>query len=429
MKSNKGSVLYIAYHYPPVLGSSGVHRTLAFTRHLLDHDWRVRVLTVSLKAYQRWSEEQLSFIPQQVEVIRAYARNVAKHFTIKGKYWSGMALPDNWQSWIIGGVLSGLKAIVKERPTVLVSTYPIASAHLIGYILHKITGIPWVADLRDPMAQDDYPKDRKAKKIFQWLEKKIVNHCAAAIVTTPGAKQLYVDRYPDTKEGFWHIVPNGYDAKLFDELADKPEQGTAPPPSNSHKAIVLHSGIIYPYERDPSQFFQALAELKASNQISADVLEVRLRASGHEQQFSTQVTALGIDDIVVFAPTIPYQQALDEMMSVDGLLILQAANCNYQIPAKAYEYIRVQKPVLALTPTEGDTGQLLAEAGNSYIAPLDDKDAIKTAILDVVAAIQQQSFAPMTTAKLASYSRQQQAHHFEEILRNVHALAQCPVET
>ena len=40
--------------------------------------------------------------------------------------------------------------------------------------------------------------------------------------------------------------------------------------------------------------------------------------------------------------------------SVDGLMLLQADNCNYQIPAKAYEYIRSGKPVLALTPQEGE---------------------------------------------------------------------------
>ena len=94
------SILYVAFHYPPVLGSSGVHRTLAFTRHLGERGWEVRILTASLKAYRKWSEEQFSFIPENVEIIRAFARDVTCHFSWRGKYFSLMAMPDYWQSWI-----------------------------------------------------------------------------------------------------------------------------------------------------------------------------------------------------------------------------------------------------------------------------------------------------------------------------------------
>ena len=42
-----------------------------------------------------------------------------------------------------------------------------------------------------------------------------------------------------------------------------------------------------------------------------------------------------------------------------GLLLLQASNCNDQVPAKAYEYLRCHRPVLALTDPAGDTAELL----------------------------------------------------------------------
>ena len=41
-----------------------------------------------------------------------------------------------------------------------------------------------------------------------------------------------------------------------------------------------------------------------------------------------------IADLVKLEPPIPYTQALEEMLGVDGLLLLQADNCNYQIPPK-----------------------------------------------------------------------------------------------
>jgi hypothetical protein len=64
------------------------------------------------------------------------------------------------------------------------------------------------------------------------------------------------------------------------------------------------------------------------------------------------------------------------MQQSDGLLVLQAANCNYQVPAKLYEYLRARRPILALTDPQGDTAAVLRAAGVDSIAPLDSKEAI-----------------------------------------------------
>lgn len=414
-KPNYKAVLYIAYHYPPVLGSSGVHRTLAFTRHLNDNGWDTSVLTASLKGYDNWSQEQFKFIPDGINVIRAFCRNTSKHFSFKGKYLSWMALPDNWQSWIVGGVISGLNTIRKNRPDVIVSTYPIASAHIIAYVLHKLTGVPWVADLRDPMAQDDYPSDPRKKKIFEWIERKAVKHCSNVILTAPGAVDFYRSKFPQVDKDFWQLVPNGFDQTLFENLM--PDELVAGPSAKaSHKLVLLHSGVIYPSERDPSSLFAALAELKTAGVIDEGNFELRLRATGHDANYQPVLKTLGIDSLVKLEPPIPYQAALNEMLDVDALLLLQAENCNYQIPAKAYEYIRVQKPILALTPEEGDTGKLLLKTGTAWLAPLDDKAKIVQAMSDFLVKVRTSEFTPLSDDDANRYSRQHHAIGFEELL-------------
>src|SRR6185369_3884375 len=104
--------------------------------------------------------------------------------------------------------------------------------------------------------------------------------------------------------------------------------------------------------------------------------QVILRASGFAETFRLRVAALEIDDMVRFEPAIGYQQALLEMVEVDGLLVLQASNCNHQIPAKLYEYIRSGTPIVALTDPQGDTAAVLLKLGDQFLAPLDDADAI-----------------------------------------------------
>lgn len=414
MSDKQRSIVYIAYHYPPVVGSSGVHRTVAFTRHLASQNWSVRVLTASLKAYINWSEEQFSFIPENVSVIRAFARDVSRHFSWRNKYLGIMALPDNWQSWIPGGVIAGLWSFIKQKPDIIVSTYPIASAHIIGYFLHKLTGVPWVADLRDPMAQVDYPTDQRKKRWFKWIERKIVKHCEFAMVTAPGAKALYEERFADTDKDFWKVVPNGYDEAIFSKV---PNDNTGA--EQSRPFTLLHSGVIYPTERDPSQLFGALSHLKTAGDISGKNFRILLRATGHDDLFRKQIDELDIADIVELAPTVPYKKALKEMFEVDALLLLQAESCNYQIPAKAYEYIRVGKPVLALTPREGDTGSLLEGAGVAEIAPLDQQEAIINAIRAFLAKCRAGEFTFPEQEKLASYSRQYHAATVEKLLGDV----------
>ena len=61
----------------------------------------------------------------------------------------------------------------------------------IGLALHKITGLPWVADFRDPMLQVAYPPGAAQRKIYKWIEKQTIAHCHTAVFTTHSAMSAY----------------------------------------------------------------------------------------------------------------------------------------------------------------------------------------------------------------------------------------------
>jgi hypothetical protein len=142
----------------------------------------------------------------------------------------------------------------------------------------------------------------------------------------------------------------------------------------------VHSDIIYPSERDPTHFFRALAEMLQRGLIFPDKLSVILRATAHDEYLQRLIDQHNISDIVSLAPPIPYKEALSEMLTADGLLILQAANCNNQIPAKLYEYLRTRRPILALTDPAGNTAKKLLKMGIDTIAPLDSESDIIQAL-------------------------------------------------
>ncbi len=396
--------LLIAYHFPPVQVSSGLQRTLAFCKYLRGRGWESVILSASPRAYEKTSEDQLKDIPEGMTVKRAFALDTAKHLSVKGRYSNLMALPDRWASWWIGGVIAGLWAIWKHRPKVIWSTYPIATAHLIGLTLHRLTGIPWVADFRDSMTEDSYPREPLRRKVFLWIERKAVKHCTKAVFTTPGAVRMYRERYPEIPEDRWALIANGYNDEIIAEV--EPETHGQQQRQPAAPLVLVHSGVIYPSERDPSALFQALSELKQAGDISKQRLQILFRASGHDSLFEPMLREWGIDDLVQLKPSIPYRQALKEMFAADGLLVLQAANCNHQIPAKIYEYFRARKPILALTDITGDTAATLLEAGLDDIAALDNPEQIKSRLLAFLSAIAEGEATLPSDEVVTKYSRE-----------------------
>lgn len=375
MRPESPTVLLIAYHFPPLAGSSGIQRTLRFAQHLPQFGWQPIVLTAHPRAYERTADDLLREVPQDLPVTRSFALDTARHLSLFNRYPGFLARPDRWMTWRWSAVPAGLRLIDRYKPKAIWSTYPIATAHEIGYALHRRSGLPWIADFRDPMAQQDYPADPRVHRRFEQIERKVFETAAAAVFTTRGCADIYRKRFPQSTTRL-EVIENGYDEESFASLAPS----TVRQPLVPGKLTLLHSGIIYPWERDPRPFFDALAQLQRDRKIDARSVCVRLRASVHEEFLNREIQSRDLQELVELAPPIPYRQALQEMTQADALLVMQAANCNEQIPAKIYEYLRSGRPILGLTDPLGDTADVLKRAGLDGIAPLDDAAQIANAI-------------------------------------------------
>ena len=194
------AVLMVAFHFPPFSLSTGLLRTVSFARDLPDHGWTPLVLTASPRAYGEAQPATAGDVVPGLAVHRAFALDVQRHLSIGGAHPGWMATPDRWSSWLLGAIPKGLALIRRHRPALIWSTYPISSAVLIGLALHRISGVPWVLDLRDPLLYDAWPEEPRQRRVHGWIERRAVRHAAAVVVTTPGAARLYSARYPELGE-------------------------------------------------------------------------------------------------------------------------------------------------------------------------------------------------------------------------------------
>ena len=373
----------VAFHFPPLAGSSGIQRTLRFVQHLPEFGWEPIVLTVDPRAYERTSDDLVTEVPDRTVVTRARALDTARHLSVRGRYPGFLARPDRWMTWQYGAIPAGMRLIRRYQPQAIWSTYPIATAHVIGGALTRRSQLPWVADFRDPMAQPGYPPDPKVWKAFDHIEKRAVDEARFSVFTTPGAAREYRRRYPVAADRI-RVIENGFDEESFAALS---AGGSSREPLHRGGITLLHSGIVYPWERDPTQLFAAIARMVEKRQLSPGELMLRFRATNHDDFLRSLAKRYRIEGFLELLPPTPYRAALLEMQSADGLLVLQASNCNDQIPAKLYEYLRAGRPVIALTDPNGDTAGVARAAGIDTIAKLDSVDEIEALLHRFIASV------------------------------------------
>lgn len=352
-----------------------MQRTLQFARHLPAHGWQALVVSVHPRAYPTVGDDLLADVPPAMPVVRAFALDSARHLAVRGHYFGWTAFPDRWVTWWPVGVIECLRLVRRYRPQAVWSTFPVATAHLIGLTVRRLTGLPWIAEFRDPMVQEVNRLPPSTGKPWRRLEAAVVRHASHCIFATSSMRADYVVRYPQQNSSSWSVIGNGYDEEVF-EAAER--RGRCAAGRLNGGVRLVHSGILYGEGRDPAPFFQALKQVV---ELEGRRIEVILRASGDSQRHRTLATDLGLSEVVRVLPTIGYQDAIREMLCADALIVFQGTVFNKQIPAKVYEYIRSGRPILAITDSEGETARLLEKWDGVYLAGADSVPEIKRALV------------------------------------------------
>jgi glycosyltransferase involved in cell wall biosynthesis len=348
-------VLLVAYHYPPEGSSSGVLRALKFSKYLPRRGWLPHVLTLRKSLYPVTDEGLLLDIPSEGVVHRTLAFDNARHLAIKGRHLACLSVPDRYVSWLPFGVARGLQVIRKEGVQAIYSTSPPATAHLIAASLKSLTGAVWVADFRDPWIEEGvFPAPGSMRYwIESRLERMVLRRCDCVVVTTPDLKAEILYRYPEAPADKIQVIYNGYDESDFSDIS----LGI-----RSQYFEIIHAGLVTPEFRNPLPLMEAVSSLIAEGVIPRD--QVRITFLGGDSwvcssDFTAEVNRMHLEGVVSVQSRVSHREALRRMAQAAVLLLLQASDDTRSlIPAKAFEYLRIGHPILALT-LEGATAELL----------------------------------------------------------------------
>lgn len=366
-------VLMFAYYFPP-LGGGGVQRTLKYVKYLPDERFQSIVIAGGERAYALRDRGLLREVPPGTVVVRARALPLQKaqwklggalrQVGVSPRLTERTLWPDGLVGWLPAAVWHGLRAVRRHRPDVLYSTSKPETAHLAALIVHKITGLPWVADFRDPWTLNPFGPDSPGRGPFARasarLEQAVIRHASFTTVVDESVDLL------DLPDGDSRrvIIRNGVDP------SDLPERESEA--SRLPKFRLSHVGALYG-ARDAAPVFGALRELIAQGELDRDCFELRI--VGH-----TNLRDLNLDSLpVTLIDYVDHSEALAEMMAASALLFYQPPTSRGS-SGKIYEYLASGRPVLCVADPGNLACRLVEEVSGGICADADDVLAIARAI-------------------------------------------------
>ncbi|MGY6743019.1 MAG: glycosyltransferase family 4 protein [Cecembia sp.] len=418
-------VLIITYYWPPSAGS-GVQRWLKFAKYLPDYGWEPVIFTPENPDFELQDPSLENDLSPQLEVIKfpiwepyhifrrlknQKSGDTAKVLEKKDKSWTdklgiwlraNIIIPDPRVFWVKPSVGFLEPAIRRGDYQAIITTGPPHSMHLIGLGLHQKTGIPWLADFRDPWSTweflDTLPMLSLVRKRHQTLEKRVLK-LANAITTISPTFQKDLKKLADREV---YLLTNGFDSDDFPKKISATEL--------KEKDIeIVYSGVIDAI-RNPLPFLDAFK--KAFDNSSKTV---RLRFVGK--------VSITVEDFVKadswlaahveFVGYVSHQKVFEYYQAADILLLILTITKNAQgnIPGKLFEYMASGKTIIGLGDAEGDAASIINQAQAGKVFTQDQQDKIITFLQEFKPAEK-----PRNQNLIENYSRKNLSRQLAEIL-------------
>jgi glycosyltransferase involved in cell wall biosynthesis len=293
-----------------------------------------------------------------------------------GRLRDQIMVPDTKLGWLLPAVRLGQALIKQYRPQLIFSSSPPETAHLIALNLHRQSGLPWIADLRDGWLfeppQAHLRQSPLRRRLESWLERQMAEQAGWITTATTPIEQDLRQRYSFAANKI-STLTNGYDEAEFAGLSrQRPPDGTF---------RLVHTGGLAASRQGTSAeaFWEGLAAL-----VSFDpATPLRVHFIGNLAPWEkAPAQARGLSSIVTFSPPVSQREAHQQQLDADSLLLVTAPNQRSVATLKLFDYIGAGVPILALAQNNA-AAQIIEQYHFGITVPPDDPAAISQALRDI----------------------------------------------
>jgi hypothetical protein len=276
-------------------------------------------------------------------------------------------------SWWLSAYFKG-RALARQKPFDLIySTGGAFAAHVAGHALKKHTGTPWLAEVHDPFVTPGMLPSSVQDKMQARVEKLICDDADVAIWFTEQALTSARARHPQL----------GVRGKMMLPGIDKPFQ-SLPPSQRGPQFVIGHFGSLST-TRNLTCIIGALELLQMQRPELIAQTELHLYGGPLDAVSSEKIVASPVCARVRHFGRIEAdpqtglsgrEQILRRMRSADVLLLLHGEEpiCEEYIPSKMYEYLWMQRPILATVHRNPQMVEMLR--GQGHLAVLTGQSGV-----------------------------------------------------
>ena len=412
-------VAFLAYYFPP-FGGGGVQRSLKFVKHLPAHGYEPVVVTRPLTSSSAWTppdETLAGELPAGTEVLRVSGPEPARPHGRRARARRWSRLRSAFARWWVEEALATGRAIEGPVDLVYASMSPFETGDAARKLAAEL-GVPWVADLRDPWALDEwlvYPS-----RLHRGLElrrmRRLLGAASAVVMNTPEASAEVLRRFPELGRKPVLTIPNGFDSDDF----------VGPLPLRGDGAFrIVHAGNVFPVpdrghvrlgRRILGGAVPGLNVVPRSHVYLLEAVEV-VRAERPDLGARIEVHLAGSIDERVRTTLPPWVKPHGYLAHPETVALLRSADLLFLpmhdlptgtrariVPGKTYEYLAAGRPILAAVP-DGDARDLLVEAGNALLCRPADVEEMARIIAERVEGADRSEVQGPRPEVLARYER------------------------
>ena len=451
-------VLIISYYWPPT-GGSGVQRWVKFAKYLPSEGWQPVIYTPENPEQLAVDESLAAEVPAEAEIIKTHitepyelykkflkksghskeavevnpvnAQN--KTFAQKAAMWvrGNFFRPDPRCLWIRPSV-KFLKKYLKEHPVdLIVSTGPPQSMHIIGMKLARETGLPWIADFRDPWTKIFYFKHlsmtRATERWHRRMEKRVLDEASVVVAVSPLVQQEFQNMTQTPVE----LITNGFDECDFEQGAPDqsglshpdPDQATNIDPDQKSRLaaggpdkdfVITHTGL-FAADGNPTTLWKVLAAKCTKDEEFRKHLRIRF-VGKTDDAILEAVREEGLDGHLTDMGYQPHAVAIREQRTASLLILPLRKEPEYRavLPGKLFEYLASWRPVLGIGQPDGAMSMILNTTKTGVVLNWEDEASI-TRFIDLCWKNHLKGELTVDDADISQFTRRNLTHRMAEL--------------
>jgi glycosyltransferase involved in cell wall biosynthesis len=322
--------------------------------------------------------------------------------------------PDDRAGWIPFAVAAGLREVRAGRVQALYSSNYPQSSHLAAWIVHRLTGLPWLADFRDGWTQNPAfhdPGNAVLAALHRWGERAVARSATRLVTVSPPLTRHLQGLRPGVRVPA-ETVFNGFEPG---EWGRARQQAAALGPLVPGRRTLLYAGTFFGRRR-PDLFLSALRRVLRREPAWRDRLRVRFRCALDARSVGL-IRRWDLADVVEVLPPLRFAQIVVEQLRADACLLVleRGPGSEIMVSQKVFEYLAAGRPILALVPP-GAAAELLAETGGAEVVTDPHPRRAAQALRRLLVGLEEGSAPRPDPARVARFERGAQAARIAGLL-------------